>query len=169
VILVSERGAEEGHDPVAHDLVHRALVAVDRLHHVLEDGVKELPRLLRVAIGKQLHRALKIGEEDRDLLALALEGGLRGEDLLGEVLRGVGLGGDGLGGRGSPERRSALAAELVPGRVGRATGRTRRGKRCGALPTELHAGRVLVLAPRTLHGRPSERVGAGTVGQVARA
>ena len=36
VVLVGERRAEERHDAVAHDLVDRALVAVDRLHHVLE-------------------------------------------------------------------------------------------------------------------------------------
>ena len=85
VILVGERRAEERHDAVAHHLVHGALVAVDRLHHVLEHGVEELARLLGVAIGEQLHRALEVGEEDRDLLALAFEGGLGGEDLLGEM------------------------------------------------------------------------------------
>ena len=80
-----ERCAEQRHDPVAHDLVDRALVPVDRLHHPLEHRVEELARLLWVAIGEQLHGALEVGEEDRDLLALALEGGLRGQDLLGEV------------------------------------------------------------------------------------
>ena len=45
-----------------------------------------------IAVGEQLHRALEIGEEHGDLLALAFEGALRGEDLLGEVLGGVGLG-----------------------------------------------------------------------------
>ena len=89
VILVGERRAEERHDPVAHHLVDGALVAVDRLHHPLEHGVEELARLLRVAVGQQLHRALEVGEEHGDLLALAFEGGLGGEDLLGEVLRGV--------------------------------------------------------------------------------
>ena len=89
MILVGHRRAEERHDPVAHDLVDRALVAVDGLHHPLEDGIEELPGLLGVAVGEQLHRALQVGEEHRDLLALAFEGGLRGEDLLGEVLGGV--------------------------------------------------------------------------------
>ncbi len=91
VVLVGERRAEERHDPVAHHLVDGALVAMDGLHHALEDGVEELARLLGVAVGEQLHRALEVGEEDRDLLALALQGGLRGEDLLGEVLGGVGV------------------------------------------------------------------------------
>ena len=42
VVLVGERRAEEGHDAVAHHLVHGALVAVDGLHHPLEHGVEEL-------------------------------------------------------------------------------------------------------------------------------
>jgi len=42
-----------------------------------------------ITIRKQLHRALQIGEEDRDLFPLALERGLRGQDLLGEVLGGI--------------------------------------------------------------------------------
>jgi hypothetical protein len=91
VILVGERGTEERHDPVAHHLIDRALVAVDRLHHSLEHRIEELARLLGVAVGEQLHGALEVGEEDRDLLALALQGGLRGQDLLGEVLGGVRL------------------------------------------------------------------------------
>jgi hypothetical protein len=56
---------------------------VDGLHHPLEDGIEELPGLLGVAVGQQLHRALEIGEEHRHLLALAFEGGLGGEDFLG--------------------------------------------------------------------------------------
>ena len=91
VILVGERRAEEGHDPVAHHLVHGALVAVDGLHHAFEHGVEELARLLGIAVGEQLHRALEVGEEHGDLLALALQRGLGGEDLLGQVLGGVGL------------------------------------------------------------------------------
>jgi hypothetical protein len=76
VILVSERRPEEGHDAVAHDLVDGALVAVHGLHHSLQYRVEDLARLLRIAVGEQLHRALEVGEEDRDLFALALEGGL---------------------------------------------------------------------------------------------
>ena len=94
MILVRERRAEERHDPVAHDLVDGALVPVDRLHHVLEDRVEELARLLGVAVGEQLHRALEVGEEDGDLLALALQRRLASQDLLGEVFGGVRLGRD---------------------------------------------------------------------------
>ncbi len=52
VILVGERRAEQRHDPVPHHLIHRALVAVDGLHHSLEDGVEDLPRLLGITIGE---------------------------------------------------------------------------------------------------------------------
>ena len=75
MVLVGEGRAEERHDPVAHDLVDRALVAVDGLHHPFQDGIEELPRLLGVPVGEELHRALEVGEEHRHLLALALEGG----------------------------------------------------------------------------------------------
>ena len=92
VIFMGERRAEERHDPVAHDLVDRAFVAVDGLHHPFEDGIENLARLLGVAVGEQLHGALEVSEEDRDLLALAFQGGFGRQDLLGEVLRGVGLG-----------------------------------------------------------------------------
>jgi len=88
---MGEGRAEERHDPVAHHLIYRALVAVNRLHHPLNDGIENLSRLLGIAIGQQLHRALEVSEEDRDLFALALQGGLRVEDPLRKVLRRVGL------------------------------------------------------------------------------
>jgi hypothetical protein len=62
VILVGQRGAEEGHDAVAHHLVHGALVAVDGLHHPLQDRVEELPRFFGVTVGEKLHRALQVRE-----------------------------------------------------------------------------------------------------------
>ena len=49
-------------------------VAVHRRHHALEHGVEELAGLFGVAVGQQLHRALQVGEQHGDLLALAFEG-----------------------------------------------------------------------------------------------
>ena len=92
VVLVRQRRAEQRHDAVAHHLVDGALVAVHRLHHALEHRVEELARLLRIAVGEQLHRALQVGEQHRDLLALAFERAFGGEDLLGEMLGGVRIG-----------------------------------------------------------------------------
>ncbi len=55
MILVGDRRAEEGHNPIAHNPVHGALVAVNCLNHTLEDRVEELLRVLGVAVSKQLH------------------------------------------------------------------------------------------------------------------
>src|SRR5215471_17690924 len=66
------RSAAEGHDPVAHHLVDGPLVVMHGLHHAFEHGIEELPGLFGVAVGQQLHRSLEIGEEHRDLFALAL-------------------------------------------------------------------------------------------------
>ncbi len=92
VILVSQRRAEQRHDAIAHDLVDGALVTVHRLHHAVEDGVQQLARLFRVAVGEQLEGAFHVGEEHRDLLALPLERMARGEDLLGQVAGRVAVG-----------------------------------------------------------------------------
>jgi hypothetical protein len=92
VILQRQRGSENRHDAVAQYLVHRPFVSVHGVDHSLKDWIKKLPRLLGVAIREQLHRSFQVGEEHRDLFALAFDGGLRGEDPIGEVLWGVALG-----------------------------------------------------------------------------
>jgi hypothetical protein len=76
MVLVGNGCAEQRHDAVTHDLVDRALVAVDGLHHVLEDRIEDLPRLFGIAISEQLHRTLEVGEEHCHLFALAFQGGL---------------------------------------------------------------------------------------------
>jgi len=55
MILMGDRGAEEGHNSVAHNPVHGAFVVVDRLNHAFEHRVEELLRGLGVALSKQLH------------------------------------------------------------------------------------------------------------------
>src|SRR5262249_31506188 len=135
-----------------------ALVAVDRLHHVLEDGVEDLARLLRITIGEQLHRALEVGEQDRDLLALALEGGLRGENLLGEMLGGIRLW------RAEPRLDAALCcrqrlattpAELLAALIQKSTRRARRRERQPAFTAEAASLSVLRVASRTDYQRNS--------------
>jgi hypothetical protein len=56
-------------------------------------GPPQAAYLLGIAVGEQFHRPLEIGEQDGDLLALALESSLRGEDLLGEVAWSIAVGG----------------------------------------------------------------------------
>jgi hypothetical protein len=89
VVLVGDRRPEERHDPVARVLVHRAFEAVHALGEDLEEAIEYLVPLLGIEPLGELHRALHVGEQDGDLLALAFEGRLRLEDLLGEVLRRV--------------------------------------------------------------------------------
>ncbi len=92
MVLMGQRRAEERHDSVPHHLVDRALVAVNRLHHVLEHGVEQLACLLGISIREKFHRSLQVSEEDRDLLPLTFQSGLGGEDLFGEVFGSVRLG-----------------------------------------------------------------------------
>jgi hypothetical protein len=51
---------------------------MDGLHHPLEHRIEQLTCFLWVAVSEQLHRALEVSEQNRDLLALAFEGRLRG-------------------------------------------------------------------------------------------
>jgi len=73
---------KQRHDPIAHHLVHGALIAMHG---------ENLPRLFGVAIGEQFHRALQVCEQNRHLFALTFQRGLGREDSLGEVLGDVGL------------------------------------------------------------------------------
>jgi hypothetical protein len=159
VILVGDRRPEQRHDPVAHDLIDRALVAVDGLHHPFEHGVEELPGFFRILVGQQLHRPFQVREQDRDLLALPFEGTLGGEDLLGEVLGGVGLGGvesrprHRVRGLGSAEPLTTLLAELGAELIRGAATRARSFEPSPTLLTEDGIAGVLVLAADTRHGR----------------
>jgi hypothetical protein len=114
MILMGERRAEKRHDAVAHHLIHRALVAVNRFHHPFENRIQEPARLVRVALGEQLHRAFHVGEEDGHLLALAFDRRARGEDSLGEMLRRIrlGKGGEPSGRASDTGRLSARGAKL---------------------------------------------------------
>ena len=115
VVLAGERCAEQRHDAVAHDLVDGAVVAVHRLHHPLDDGIEQLARLFRIAVREQLHRALDVGEQNGDLLALAFDAGAGGEYPLSQVLRRISLRGRHGCSRFQP--RPARVTEAGPGRV----------------------------------------------------
>src|SRR5438128_3804841 len=160
MVFVGERRAEERHDPVAHHLVHRALVAVDGLHHAFEDRVKDPARLFGIAVGKQLHRTLQVSEEHRHVLPFAFHGALRRENLLGEMLWDVGFRGSETGGpwtgRGrSVNGRSAAIAELTSSLDLRPTARPDATTECRpALPAESCPFTVLRLAAGTLHAEP---------------
>ena len=73
VILVGHRRPEQGHDAVAHHLVHRPLVAMDGLHHSFEDRVQELPGLLGIPVGQNFHGPLQICEQYGDQFSFTFE------------------------------------------------------------------------------------------------
>ena len=139
VIFVRDRSPEERHDAVAHDLVHRALVAMDRFHEAFEHGVQELAGVFRIAIGEEFQRAAKVRENDRDMLALALERHERREEG-----RGRGLAGGG-------ERVTAGGAEPAGENVGVAACRAQGGNPSAARSAEGRSGWIGLETVRALH------------------
>jgi hypothetical protein len=93
VVLVGNRRTKQRHDPIARVLVDGALETVDAVRQDLEEAIQDPVPLLGVHLLGELDGALHVGEEHRHLLALALEGGLRTEDLVGQVVGGVVAGG----------------------------------------------------------------------------
>ena len=85
VNLMRQRRPKQCHDAVAHDLVHRALIAMHGGHEALQYRIEELPRFLGITVGQQLHRALQVGEQHCDLLALAFHGAAGMQDLLSQI------------------------------------------------------------------------------------
>ncbi len=102
VVLDGDRCPEQRHDAVTHDLVHGAAVAPHGLDHRVEHRIERRPRVLGIARGQQCHRALQIREQDRDVLALALETKGRAARLAEPVIRRVGGGAARAGARQRP-------------------------------------------------------------------
>ena len=73
MVLVRDRRAEQREDAVAGGLHDVAVVAMDRVHHQLERRIDDRARLLGIEVLHQLRRALDVGEQRRDRLALAVE------------------------------------------------------------------------------------------------
>ncbi len=71
MVLVGDGGAEDGHDPVAGELVDGALEAVHGVGEGREEALHDRVPLLGVLLLGQVHRSLDVGKEDGDLLALA--------------------------------------------------------------------------------------------------
>src|SRR5687767_9001194 len=124
VIFMGKRRTEQSHDAVPHDLIDGAFITMDRVDHMLKDGIEKLPRFLRITVGQQLHRTLDVSKKNRDVFALAFERAFGSENLLGQMLRCVRLKGDDIRCDGLTERRSTLAAEFVGRGICSFTGRT---------------------------------------------
>ena len=92
VILVGDRRAEERHEAIAQELVHRPLVAVHVGQRQLEEPAQQHVHGVRAQPLRQPGGADDVAEQHADGLPLALHGAARGQDLLGEVPRRVRLG-----------------------------------------------------------------------------
>ena len=71
VVLVQPRHAEDGHDRVADELLHRAAVALQHDAHLGEVAVHQLPQRLGVELLSERGRALDVREDHGDDLAHA--------------------------------------------------------------------------------------------------
>ena len=158
MVLMGERGAEQCHDAVAHDLIHRAFVTVYRFHHRLENRVDDLARFFRVSVSQQFERALDVGEQHRDLLALALEHSFRRQDFFRQVAGDVTLGGVGRG-RLVGSRAYRLSAGEAKARARGQLGATlcaTEQQAAPALNAEFRLCGVFLEASRALHQHPPQ-------------
>ena len=119
VVFMGDGRPEEGHDPIARELVDCALEAMHTLGQNREKAVHDAVPLLGINGAGELHRTMDICEEHRDQLALAFECRLARQDLVGEV-------------RGRVDARIAL------GSLARCQG-------CATLHAEVGLRRVLML------------------------
>src|SRR5215470_1788117 len=157
VVLMGNRGSEQRHDPVTHDLIDRALIAMDRFHHVLENGVEYPPGFLRVTVGQQLRRALEIGKQHGNLLAFAFERTPGSENLLGEVPRGVAVWRVSFYLKGgwsrAVEQLATFSTKFLPGWIrGAAAVWTRQGEPASTVPAKLLSHGVLTTTAGAFHG-----------------
>ena len=149
VILMGDGRAEERHAAVPGELIDVALEAFDGVAEDAEEALHDLRPRLRVELFRELHRALHVGEENGDLLALALDRGFRLADLLAEERR--------MGWRWSRrpsadrQRRATAAAESLADLDWSAAGGTPCGQSGAALRAEAAVGPVVVVTGRTAH------------------
>ena len=107
VVLVCDRGAEEGHEAVAEELVDRALVAVDLGEGEREEAIDDPVIFPRANLRRQLGRADDVAEQNAHLFPFALDCAADRENLLTQMAWRVGR-----RGRSRLDGMPALRAEL---------------------------------------------------------
>ena len=137
VVLVGGRGAPDGHDRVADELLHRPAVQLDDLGGGLEVVAQQLADGLGIAVLGEAREADEVGEEDGD------------QAPLGRCRSGWGL--FRCWRLGGAQRLAAAGAEsrVVP--VRRAAMRAGGRERAAAVVAELAAAAVLDAAARADH------------------
>jgi hypothetical protein len=127
---------------------------VDLIHQDLETAIHDLVDLLGIQLLGEGGVGGHIGEEDGDQLALTLDGGAGGKDLLGQVLGGVGGRLGVIYGRafGLAQPLAACPTKLPPWRNQGAAGWTWDFHAGSAFLAEHHFFPVIELANATFHG-----------------
>jgi hypothetical protein len=143
VIFECERCAEERHQPIAEELVHRALVAMDRVRHEAQNAVHQLVHYLGIEPLGHTRRLDDVGEQHGHLLALALERNARCQDAVREVRGSI----------RSSRRCAGGAGDGATTRRAEARLGAKRGAAAGAVPAEHRA--TMLAEPR--------RVGVGAL------
>src|SRR5215510_9156112 len=150
---MGNRRPEQGHNAVAQDLIHRALVAVHRLHQGAQGGAEELTPVFRLNTLDQLRGTLDIGKQHGDLLAFTFQVATRLQNLLSEVLGSVCL-------RSYEARRCsgsslhrlpAFEAKLGARRQLGVTPGTHQHQTGAALQAKLRLRRIFLLTLEALH------------------
>ena len=153
MVLVGDGRAEERHEAVAQELVHRAFVAVHLRQGELEEAAQEVVHQVGAEALGEGGGAHEIAEEHGHRLALALQHRVRGEDLVGEVARRVdfrrprALGGRGRRLDGAPTFWTEARTRGQLGRAARADG----AETGTAARTEPRPRRVVVVARGAAH------------------
>ena len=73
MVLVRDRCTEDGEDAVAGRLHDVTVVAMRRVDHQIDRGIDNRACFFRIEPFHQVHRALDVGEQRRDRLALAVD------------------------------------------------------------------------------------------------
>jgi hypothetical protein len=74
VVLLGHRRPEQGHDPVAGELVHRPAIFPDPLGQDRHEPAHDLGPHLGVEALLQVHRPGHVGEQDGDVFAFSGDG-----------------------------------------------------------------------------------------------
>src|SRR5215470_14830509 len=152
MVLVRHRCPEQREDAIAGELHHVTVVAPHRLDHQLQRRIDNRARLLRVELFHQLGRALDIGEQRCDRLALAIDN-LRCRNRVTQ-LKGSWLGARRGTWRGCANRGAAFATEAFVWLEWCAAFWTRGDEWCPAACTEFAPFAIITATFRTAHIAP---------------
>ena len=149
VVLMRDRRPEQRHEPIAEELVDRALIPVHLGQRDLEEAVDHQVELLRPQLRRQRAGADYVAEQDAHLLALTLDGAPHSRDLLTDMRRGITN-----RARRRANRAPTFRAEPAAWRLHRAAAGARNSQLHTTMQAEARLVRILLAASRAPHRRP---------------